>query len=147
MPATNTKPFIIRRADVAAALGTCNLIDIFDSARDAHRAGRGLDGSPLPGGAPEGEDIVLADGWTERNTQALIAASPRAFWLMACAGLIPLSEEQALEAIAASGKQIERQRFPVAKVQTVRAPLMLLRMRALDRGPRIPEPVETVLVQ
>jgi len=150
--AENTKPFVIRRVDVAAVLGTCNLIDIFDRSREANRIGLRLDGSALPGGAPKEapeDTIVLADGWTEKNTNNLIAASPRALWLMARAGLIPLSETQALEAILASGKRIERQRFPVAKVQTVQAPIMMLRMRAFGRGPRMggSVPVETVRVR
>lgn len=134
----NTKPFLIQRSDVAELLGTCVLIDIFDRTKEAHSAGLRLDGSPLPEGAPQAVDgaIALPGGWTERTTQRLIGASPRALWLMARAGLIPVSETQALEAIIASGKRIERQRFPVAKVQTFKIPLMELKMRAFGFGAR-----------
>jgi hypothetical protein len=123
------KPFVIWRSDVAAL-------------------GIGLlwpDESIPPGGALSDGAIVFADGWTEKNTQDLLSTNPRALWLMSCAGIIPISEQQALEAILKSGKRIAQLRPPLAKVQTVQAPLTLLRMRAF--GHDGPGQVETVLVR
>jgi hypothetical protein len=136
-PPPNTKPFIVQCADAAAVLGTgtCGLNDIFTRALAADVS------------QPAGDMIVCADGWTEQHTQDIVAASPRALWLMSRAGLIPISEEQALEAVIASGKQIEPRRVPVAKVQTIQDPLLVLRMRAFGRGPARAVPVEIVRVR
>lgn len=109
------EPFIIRRATVAA-LGDRFLLAFFDAA--ARRMG--------------GTDLVYPNGWESWNTRALLSMSPRAFWLLARAELIPVSESDALKMILREGRTIERPRAPVAKVHrfNIEDSITLMRIRA-----------------
>ncbi len=131
------EPFTIHRSTLVARANEPGLVALYDAAfeaaletppdqRDAHE--------PVPGD----DSLTWPEGWQEVNTRRLLDSSPRAFWLMARARLIPVSEMEALAMIDREGKTLDRFPAPVANVQRFDASksksLMLL--RASRRSPR-----------
>jgi len=144
MPNPDPEPFVLRRADVERLVGSCALIAIFDQPPSENAD---------PNTTRSSTEWVFPKGWGERQTANLMAVSPRALWLMAKGGAIPVTEEQALTAILEAGKTIEPPVRPVAKVQTFPsevASLMLLRAQAMGRRSRAepitPPPAVTIPV-
>lgn len=141
------EPFVLRRADVEEKVGACGLIALFDRPPSANAD---------PNTERSATEWVFPRGWGERQTANLMAASPRALWLMAKGGVIPVTEEQALTAILKAGKTIEPLVRPVAQVQTFppeTAALFALRAKAGAFGRRLataepttPAPVVTMPV-
>lgn len=115
--------FVIRRADVAE-FGEQSLIEFFDSA--ARRAGT--------------KDLIFAGDWNPESGRELMKESPRSFWLLACAGLIPVTESEALTAILHDGRTIEPVRTRVANVQTfkIEDSIIFMRLQAHRKRPVVP---------
>jgi hypothetical protein len=107
------EPFTIRRAAVKR-LKDPSLLAFFDAA--ARRAGT--------------EDLSYENGFEPRT---ILNASPRALWLLAKAGLIPLTEKEALHAILREGRSIENPRPPVARVQRFKIEDSVFMMRHFAR--------------
>jgi hypothetical protein len=80
-------------------------------------------------------DLVYPNGWTEQAQLSWLRESPRAFWTLARLGLVPMTEKAALELILATGKQIEKEIYPMAKVKRLKpSATALLLQKALGKG-------------
>jgi len=138
-------PFVIRREDVVRNAGDCALLEVFDATVKKNASvPRSKKADHLPDVGPQGE-LIYPMGWQVENTQNLLAASPRAFYLMAKGGLIPVSARSALSLILRSGRSFERPNPPVAQVEHVDAEssesLMLMQLRFRKRGDHpVPNP-------
>ena len=134
------KAFVLTRADVVEKVGGCELIGVYDMA--ATRAQSWVGKKPLWLPKPTPEALVYENGWLPENTRNLIDASPRAFVLMARAGLIPVTEVEAMKMLLREGKTFEPLRAPVANVQRVNADnsAFILRMKLMRAKPGVPVP-------
>lgn len=147
------EPFVIRRAVLLARAKEPALLALYDAALQTARETppeRRRSHEPI---ASENGDLTWPEGWQEANTRHLLDTSPRAFWLMARARLIPLSEMEAISMIDREGKALDRFPVPVANVirfdGTNSKSLMLIRAasRARHRNvARAPEPVKVVSI-
>jgi hypothetical protein len=122
----NMAKFTIKRSDVAKMVGECGLIEVFDEA--ARRQG------------VEDGVLVYPEGWKKEDTLRVMRRSPRALWLMARAGLIPVSEKDALRFITESGMTFDRVIPRSATVRSVpagsRSAMMLQATGFVGRGAR-----------
>jgi hypothetical protein len=95
----------IKRSDVVRLVGDCGLIEVFDEAVRRQGVTDGV--------------LVYPEGWTDKDTLRVMRRSPRALWLMSRAGLIPVSEKNALRFIVEAGMTFDRIRPKTARVRTV----------------------------
>jgi len=120
--------FTIKRNEVAKHVGECGLIEVFDEAAERQGVKDGV--------------LVYPNGWTSKDSERVMHRSPRAFWLMARAGLIPVSEKNALRFIVEAGLTFDRIRPRAAKVRSVKGgtigALMLRAVGSLSRKGRSP---------
>lgn len=122
----------ITRADVLKNVGTCELVDIFDTTIAGVRARMAAESAvPVVAAGPAGPkseednwrpttdetgDLIHTNGWQAQNSANLMRVSPRAFFLMAQAGLIPVSAANALTMIVTAGLEVDSPRPRVADV-------------------------------
>lgn len=118
--------FTIKRSEVAKHVGECGLIEVFDEAAKRQGVEDGV--------------LVYPNGWTAKDSERVMRRSPRAFWLMARAGLIPVSEKNALRFIVEAGLVFDRIKPRAAKVRSVKSgtvgALMLQATGSLSRKSR-----------
>jgi hypothetical protein len=130
-------PFIIKRDDVVQKIGDCALIAVFDMAAARARATSRAEKDRLflPD-TNEENDLIYPEGWRLENTKNLLDASPRALWLMAKGGLIPMNEMEALQIITDSGRRFDRATPPIAQVTSIGNSKSLMLLRLNRRDPR-----------
>lgn len=124
--------FKILRSDVVRLVGQCPLLDLFD------RVARQLSSKKLVAtnvvvATPDA--LTYPNGWQASDTAFLLDTSPRALFLMAKAGLIPLSPRQALTEIVKGGKGMGGVRPQVAKVVTARQDSVAVLFVKAQRAP------------